>query len=288
MPEKLVYIEVVDADTGSAYAWLAIGRFEPAVVNVPRADPSAIAQRLQAGANLPASLTLRGLESPLKAIVLDSSGRCRKLVPPRPVLSLPFGQMISCRRWFLLIGEASTSAELRDQTCSAAAERNITEAQSALIEALRVSPRRVQSKLAQTLAASADGADTLLRLVSENKVPASSSAIAVCVKSSAALKSTSINSRLEELTRELPPPNEAFDKLVSKRRRGYEGTKSSASGAASCLPSIVPCAIKSKGRGPSLGRNWTASVIVASNGWPRTSLIRIAASIRHSARHCWC
>ena len=46
---------------------------EPPVVDVPRIDPSVVAQRLQAGASLARDLMVCELEAPLKGIALDSA-----------------------------------------------------------------------------------------------------------------------------------------------------------------------------------------------------------------------
>jgi putative heme-binding domain-containing protein len=223
---KQGYIEVVDGDTGSAYAWLAIGRFEPAVVAVPRSDPKAIAERLQAGAALARDLTLRDLEPALKRIVLDSGADAQTRAAAAAAL-VAFNPHEILAALASLISEAATSSDLREKTCRLTADRDIAAAQSALAEALRISPRRVQTKLAQTLAGSPEGAETLLRLITENQAPATLLSDRAVREKLGAFKSASINAGVEELTRELPPPNEAFDKLVTKRRRAYDASKTS-------------------------------------------------------------
>ena len=46
------FLEIVDGDTGRAYAWLAVGRFEPAVVSVPHEGLQQQIKRLSAAALL--------------------------------------------------------------------------------------------------------------------------------------------------------------------------------------------------------------------------------------------
>src|SRR5260370_11845182 len=48
------YLELTDADNGGAYAWIAIGRFDPPVVTVPQLNPSQVAQSQQSAADLAA------------------------------------------------------------------------------------------------------------------------------------------------------------------------------------------------------------------------------------------
>jgi hypothetical protein len=58
-------VELVDADTGTAYAWLAAGRFDPPVIAVPKVSPNSIAQRLTTATQLFRTLRLSNLETPM-------------------------------------------------------------------------------------------------------------------------------------------------------------------------------------------------------------------------------
>jgi putative heme-binding domain-containing protein len=49
---KQVYLEVVDGNAGAAYAWLAVGRFEPEVIRLPIAAPAQVAARRIAAAEI--------------------------------------------------------------------------------------------------------------------------------------------------------------------------------------------------------------------------------------------
>jgi hypothetical protein len=71
------YLEIVDQLDLTAYAWLAVARFEPAVVSVPQAPPSAIVDRQIAAAGLAAALKLAGLREPLLALVSDQQADWR-------------------------------------------------------------------------------------------------------------------------------------------------------------------------------------------------------------------
>ena len=249
---KRGYIEVVDADTGSAYAWLAIGRFEPTIVEVPRTDPNAVAQRLQAGANLARDLMVRELEGRLKHVVLDSAADAQTRGAAAAALAA-FKPQDVLTALVSIIGEASIMPELRERACRAAAEQDLALAQSALTDALRVSPRRIQSKLAQSLAGSAAGANTLLRLVSDHQATGTVLGDRGVREKLAALKSDSVSTRLEELTRELPPANEAFDKLVSNRRRAYDASRASATRGAELFTQHCSVCHQLEGNGAIVG-----------------------------------
>ena len=58
---KRAYIEIVDGDTGSGYAWIAAGRFDPAVVPMPAVNPNQVSARLQAAAEIARTLQFTAL-----------------------------------------------------------------------------------------------------------------------------------------------------------------------------------------------------------------------------------
>jgi hypothetical protein len=64
-------IEIVDGDDGSAYAWLAIGRFNPSIVPVGGILPKQAERRQQAAADLAGELKIAKLEQSLRSLFLD-------------------------------------------------------------------------------------------------------------------------------------------------------------------------------------------------------------------------
>ena len=64
-------IEIVDADTGNAFAWIAAGRFSPAVAVVPEVMPSSIPERQRTAAEFTLKLRLTNLREPLARIAAE-------------------------------------------------------------------------------------------------------------------------------------------------------------------------------------------------------------------------
>ena len=64
-------IEVIDELALDAYAWIAVARFDPPVVVVPRLDPEVVVRRSIAAAQLVETLGLRELEPAMRGIVVD-------------------------------------------------------------------------------------------------------------------------------------------------------------------------------------------------------------------------
>src|SRR5262249_2363386 len=64
-------LEVVDADTGDAYAWLAVSRFEPAVVAPPAPDFTTADHQLVLAVNLVEQLKIAPLFPRVVALLAD-------------------------------------------------------------------------------------------------------------------------------------------------------------------------------------------------------------------------
>jgi putative heme-binding domain-containing protein len=61
-----VALEIIDADEGAAYAWLAMGRLEPSVVSWPNVSPNEVGGWLIAAAKMSGDLQLKQHQSKLK------------------------------------------------------------------------------------------------------------------------------------------------------------------------------------------------------------------------------
>src|SRR5262249_48861142 len=66
-------VEIVDGDAGDAFAWLAVGRFEPSVVSVPKTSPSQVDKWQQSAAEIAGSLHFEKFESNLAELLDDGN-----------------------------------------------------------------------------------------------------------------------------------------------------------------------------------------------------------------------
>jgi putative heme-binding domain-containing protein len=214
------YLEIVDGDSGEAYAWLAVGRIEPPVVPIPLVSPSQISQRLQAAAELARSLSLTQLEPKLVALLtsehaeVDSrAAAAQALVALRP----------SEGRAALspLIADAALPAGLRSALTAAFVSGSASEALTAVKEAMRTAPARLQSKLAQALAGSAAGAEQLLQLVEQGQAPPRLLLERSIKDKLAAAKPERLEERLEKLSKGLSPLSADLAKLLDQKRAAY-------------------------------------------------------------------
>jgi len=125
---KQVRLELVDGDnndSGEAYAWLAAGRFEPALITVPGADPAVMEQNVRTAAEMAAEL---------------------KLTSHIPSLSR-------------ILSRAGLTPETRSTIAASLASMDQPQAIAAV---LKTAPASIQSVLAEVLAGTEAGAAALM------------------------------------------------------------------------------------------------------------------------------
>jgi len=215
---RSAFLEVVDADTGDAYAWLAIGRFEPEVVALPRIDPSSLGARQKAAADLASKYQATGLQPRLETALM------RKSTDPevRPalataLLALKPDEMVSAL--VPTLGETSLSPELLDNLLKAVAQRSGVE--PLLLQVFKEAPSRVQAKVALSLAGSSAGAEKLLKMIEEKNASPRLLLDRTVADKISALKTPNATERLKKLTVDLSA-NDAAQKMIEQRRAQYK------------------------------------------------------------------
>jgi len=246
------YLEIVDGDSQSAYAWLAIGRFDPAIITVPKIMPGTYDNRRQAAAELAGELKVASLETPLDALFLDANASAAA----RAAAAKALGVLCPAAR------EQELSAVLRDpeepqilrEACARAlAESTLPEAGKLLVEALASVPQALQTKIALAMASRAEGADALLDAVEQGKAsPRLLQDKAVKDRLTAA-KPANLSQRLDNLTQGLPAEDAERQKLTVKRVSAFDVTQSSANLGAQVFKQNCAICHSLDGQGATIG-----------------------------------
>ena len=220
-------LEITDADAGGAYAWLAVGRFDPPVVTVPALNPGQITLRGQAAAEIARELSLRRLE-PRLARLLSREGLDLETrgAAARAVAGLRGSEGLAVLA--PLLADPGLPEALRAQITRAFLEEQETTAQAALAEALRTAPERLQVRLAQSLAGSPGGAERLLGLVAEGQASARLLLERNVKDKLEAAQPGRAADRVARLTAGLAPPDEARLQLLEARRAGFDPARAQA------------------------------------------------------------
>jgi len=214
------YLELVDGDTGDAYAWLAAGRFDPGVVSVPTSNPSQVSQRQQSGAEIARTLKATELRPDLSNLFtgrnVDSEARAaaaRALAAVAPDASL---SLLVAR-----LNDADEALAFREKLAQAIGEMNSPASATALVESLRIAPHRVAVKVAEALASTPEGSEQLLTAVEQHKI-APRLLVEKSVKDRfAASKVPQTKQRAAALMKSVPPIDAERDKLIEQRRVAF-------------------------------------------------------------------
>jgi putative heme-binding domain-containing protein len=217
------YLELVDGDNGGAYAWLAVGRFDPAVAAVPAANPSQISQRQQAGAEIARTLKARDLDSELFALFTarNAEGEARAAAARALASVAPHAALGMLTNH---LNDASEPMALREKLAQAVGEINASDSAPALLESLRIAPHRLAVKITQALASTPEGVDYLLTAVDRHQAPARLLQEKSVKERLTASKAKDVEARLRKLTASLPAIDAERDKLIDQRRSSYKSS----------------------------------------------------------------
>jgi putative heme-binding domain-containing protein len=116
---------------------------------------------------------------------------------------------------------------LRERICQALAAKDPSVARTNLLEMMRSSPRRLQVKLAQTMASTTTGAEDLLRMAAASQAPPALLQERAVRDKLLAAKPVNAAARIEQLTKGLSPANDALQKLIDQRHKTYDPAKAS-------------------------------------------------------------
>lgn len=214
-----VWLEIVDADNGSAYAWLAAGRFDPPVIRIPKLNPKTVVSRLKIAANLTGALRLADLQPAVSKLLADDgispevraeAAKALLALQPDPTL----------KALAPLIGDDAISPALRSQIGAAMTDRDASKTAKILADALTLAPGPVQLRLAATLAGSRVGAKQLLDLIAAGKA---SPQLLLDRALAAKLKAVDQTNepRITKLSAGLQPLDKKLEALIAAASKAY-------------------------------------------------------------------
>lgn len=219
------YFEIVDGLNLSAYAWLAVSRFEPPVVSIPKLNPSVLATRLQAAAVVAQTLRLSNLKPRLQPWVASEYVDWQtRAITARAVVSFQSNSVL--KSLAELIATNSVPLHFRNRICRQVVKPNPEEISALLTDTMKLVPQKVQLQLAQTMATSRTGSEALLQQIQQGN------ASARILQDSTALQKViavvpDARIRIARLTSGLPPLTAQIASLLENRRRGYTAAAAS-------------------------------------------------------------
>jgi putative heme-binding domain-containing protein len=246
------YIELVDADSAGAYAWLAVGRFLPAVVQIPASNPNQISQRQQAGADLARTLNARELEPEVRTLfsnlATETEARfaaARALAMLAPATAVP----LLARS----LNDPAESMPLREKMAQALSEVKSGEAASQLVNGLRTAPHRLEVKIAQALASTPEGAEELLAAVESRKASPQLLLEKPVKERLTASKPKDWEKRVTSATKAIPPLDAERQKLIDQRRASFKLTSAKPTAGAKLFEQTCAVCHQIEGKGGLIG-----------------------------------
>jgi putative heme-binding domain-containing protein len=211
------YLELTDGDTGTGYAWLAVGRFSPAVVPFPKSSPSASGQRMQTAAELAGAMKLTETRGELRTLASDRQATQDARVAAANTLVSLAGDDVAATLAPLINNPAEPVA-LREKFVAALADSQNDGARAALAGAIAAAPNRIQTAIAKSLAKSRAGGEALLATIDRGKAPARLLQDESLRQSMLAAGVPDLDARIKQLTRGMPSAQAQIDQLLDQRR----------------------------------------------------------------------
>jgi putative heme-binding domain-containing protein len=247
---RQAFLELVDADTAGAYAWLAVGRFDPAVVALPKVTPKLIDERLQAVAQIARATRDDSLEPQLLAAMKIPAGPDTRASLATTLLALNTKQLAPCAE---ILSDANAPTAARQKVAQALGDANTVESRELLLGAVRTAPERAQVKLALALAVNRAGAEALLADVEAGKTSARLLQDRTLKEKIVAAKPANADARMTKLTRSLAPLNEQLQKLIETRRDAFQKAASSATAGVAVFEKACAACHQIDGKGAVVG-----------------------------------
>ena len=246
-----VFLELVDGDTAGAYAWLAVGRFDPAVVALPKMTPKLIDERLTVAAQIALATRDASLEAPLAVALKIPAGVEARGSVGGTLLAL------NTKRYLRAVGEimndASAPDALRQRIAQAIAEANTDDGRALLVGALQRTPEKAQPKFALALSTTKPGAEALLKEVEAGRVSARLLQNQALKEKLTASKAENVKVRLTKLTANLTPLNEQLQKLIDQRTKAFGSAKASVANGVAIFEKNCAACHRLDGKGALVG-----------------------------------
>ena len=213
-------LEVVDADTGSAYAWIAVGRFSPAVVAAPSPDFAFSDATLVMAVQVADQLQLEKLAP----AVLDLISNSRADTPVRMAAAqsgLNLSRSAAVASLSTLVQSSVEPASLRTLAGQLLGSVNTAPTREVLGTALRTAPAPLQQPIALALAGTPEGAESLFTLIATGRASARLLQDKPILDRLKSVAIPGLEQKIEDLTQGLPAADDRLKQLIARFTAGF-------------------------------------------------------------------
>ena len=208
-------IEIVDGDYGPSYAWIGVGRFEPAVVQNPSPDFGIDDEPLAGALAVADQMRLADQFDNVVAILGDAQSTAFvRAIAATTALSL--NRPLAVPSLASLMTNNAEPVALRLALVQQLGSVDDDSTRKALGTALATAPASLQQPIALALATTRPGADSLLNLVATGKASARLLQDKPVVDRLKGTGLPDLDARLSDLTKDLPAPDERLKQQIAK------------------------------------------------------------------------
>lgn len=233
--------EAVDADTGTAYAWLAIGRFDPQVVMSPTSEFTLASSTLATAVQVADQLHLENLADRVIGLLKSSDVD----LPVRTAAAqsgLNLSRATAIATLSTIIQNAAEPAALRTQAAQLLGSVNSSESREALATALKAAPAPLQQPIALALAGNSEGGELLFSLIATGRASARLLQDNPVLDRLSKVSIPDREAKIKELTQGIPAADERMKQLIAKFSASFANADAPLeSGTAVFKKSCVAC-----------------------------------------------
>jgi putative heme-binding domain-containing protein len=215
------HVEIVDAITDiDGFAWIAVSRFEPAVINVPEEPVGAQGSFMAELYRLAGTLKLSDLEP----LLIQAAGAANPNLNTRLAATEALSSLqpeLAIAPLAMIIDDSDMPLAVREQGAQQLGRIDRPEARLALLNVLKSAPESVAILIASGVAGKPESAQVLLAEIRAGRASAAllrEPAVVDRLKSSSV---PNVERQIEELTAGLSPADDRIAKLIAERRSGF-------------------------------------------------------------------
>ena len=248
---KRAVIEVTDGDDGKTYAWLAFGRFVPALPELVLGEVQSLARRQQTGADLARSLKLATLEPAVAKLFTETTDAATRAAAGRAWLVL--NATAALPHVEPLVRDAAQPETLRAELAAQLGEAAEARGLAVVVAALTNAPTRLQTRFATALVSTAAGAEQLLAAAESGRIAARLLQDRTLTDRLRASPAREASARLAALVKNLPAADVLLHKMIEAKRAGFDAKQANAArGAEVFAKACVVCHVL-EGKGALVG-----------------------------------
>ncbi|HVT26473.1 MAG TPA: HEAT repeat domain-containing protein, partial [Lacipirellulaceae bacterium] len=218
---KRGHVEVVDGITDlDGFAWLAVARFDPAVITVPdhpvgeqgseRADLFRLAGQLKLKGLMNEIVTAAGAKDTNLIMRLAATDSLLMLDPARAIAPLT-----------TILSDATLPTSAREQAAQQLARIDKPEARTALLSQLKSAPESVAVLIAAGVGSHRDSAPKLLDEIRAGRASATLLREPNVIDGLKSSGLADVDKQIADLTSKLSPKDNRIEKLIAERRAGF-------------------------------------------------------------------